>query len=88
MQHFESLLLVEAGNKENKWRLFIFAGVSWAIWRTRNDWVFSNILVKSPKTIAYRALGFLQYWKQLGRSEEQLKMTWVLEKLQEGLMAW
>jgi len=39
---------------------WIVAAVGWALWKFRNDLVFSNIIDKSPKQVAYRAYGFLK----------------------------
>ena len=36
------------------------AAVGWSLWKIRNDLVFSNIAIKSPKQVAYKALGFLK----------------------------
>jgi len=39
---------------------WIVAAVGWALWKSRNDLVFSNIIDKSSKLVAYRAYGFLK----------------------------
>jgi hypothetical protein len=33
----------------------VVAGVCWSIWKTRNEWVFSNKLVKNPKFMNQRS---------------------------------
>lgn len=37
----------------------LVASVCWAIWLTRNEWVFSNILVKSPLQVTYKSISFV-----------------------------
>jgi hypothetical protein len=54
--------------------LFIIASISWSVWKTRNDWVFNNNLIKSPKSVAYMALGFMKQWKILLKTKEQQLM--------------
>jgi hypothetical protein len=44
------------------------------VWKTRNDWVFNNNLIKSPKSVAYMALGFMKQWKILLKTKEQQLM--------------
>lgn len=66
----------------------ILASVIWSIWKTRNDWFFSDVLIKSPKAIAYKILGFLSQRKKMQNSEDRMKTEEVICKLQEGLKAW
>lgn len=67
---------------------FILARIAWSLWEVRNNWVFNNVLIKSPKVIAHMALGFISQWKKLLKQEERLKMEDLILKLQEGLKAW
>lgn len=58
IRNFSDLLLSSVGeNRDLLW--WLIAAVGWALWKTRNDLVFSNIVIKSPKHVAYRVLGFL-----------------------------
>jgi hypothetical protein len=45
-------------------------------------------LIKSPKTIAYKVLGFLSQWNKLLKLKEVMMMDDLILKLQEGLKAW
>ena len=56
-------------------------------WRTRNDWVFSDILVRHPKHIAHRTFGFLQQWRALSTKEAKRKVEDLLTKLHVKLQA-
>jgi len=40
--------------QEKSLALVILAAVVWSLWKYRNDWVFNNVLIKSPKSIAYK----------------------------------
>jgi hypothetical protein len=66
----------------------ILASATWSLWKTRNNWVFNDRLVKSPKAIAHMILGFLTQWKKLLNSTKMMKMEDLIKKLQEGLKAW
>lgn len=45
--------------------VFLVVVCVWTIWLNRNDWVFENILVKSPLQVAYKAVAMMQRWKEL-----------------------
>jgi hypothetical protein len=55
--------------------------------KTRNDLVFSNVVIKSPKQVAYLALGFLKQWIMLEKKDRAEKEAWVA-RLKEGMARW
>jgi hypothetical protein len=79
---------VGSGNNRDPVALFILASVSWSLRKTRNNWVFNNMLIKSPKAVAYMTLGFLTQWMKLLKPEDKAKMEDLIVKLKEGLNAW
>jgi len=88
IQDYEDKMRVGLGHKDIFIAFFLLAGVSWSLWKTRNDWVFNNHLIKTPKAIAYKVLGFLSQWKKMLKPEGVLKREDTILKLQEGLKAW
>ena len=86
-EDFQAGFLGDPGAKTNRIHIFLFAGVSWELWRTRNDWVFFDILVSHPKHIAHRAFGFLQQWCALLTKEARRKAEELLIKLHVKLQA-
>ena len=51
--------------------------------------LINNVLIKSPKVVAYMILGFLSQWMKLLKPEEdKAKMEDLIGKLKEGLNAW
>ena len=73
------------GSKEMLW--WIMAAVGCSLWKTRNDLIFSNIVIKSPKQLAYESLGFLKQWIMMARKDGAMKEAW-LDKLKEGMERW
>jgi len=73
------------GSKEMLW--WIMAAVGWSLWKTRNDLIFSNIVIKSPKQVAYKSLGFLKQWIMMARKDGAMKEA-SLDKLKEGMERW
>ena len=86
-EDFQAGFLGDPGAKTNRIHIFFFAGVSWELWRTRNDWVFSDILVRHPKQFAHRTFGFLQQWRALSTKEAKRKVEDLLTKLHVKLQA-
>jgi hypothetical protein len=43
--------------------------VSWSLWKTRNDWVFNDHLIKSPKVIAHNVMGFFVTVEETSKEE-------------------
>jgi RsiW-degrading membrane proteinase PrsW (M82 family) len=66
---------------------WVMAAVGWALWKTRNDLIFSNIVIKSPKQVAYLALGFLKQWTVMEKKEGSKKEA-LVEHLKEGMARW
>ena len=67
---------------------WIIAAVGWALWKSRNDLVFSNIIAKSPEQVASRFFGFLKQWLKLSKEDARRKMEATLVKMEEGLSTW
>jgi hypothetical protein len=61
--------------------------LGWALWKIRNDLIFSNNVIKSPKQIAYKVLGFLKQWSLLEKKDGANKEAWLV-KLKEGMTRW
>jgi len=88
IQHFEDMMGIGSGNSNNMSSFFILASISWSLWKTRNNWVFNDVLVRSPKAIAHMIMGFLSQWMKLLKPADRLKMEDTIAKLKEGLNAW
>lgn len=74
--------------KSNTLIIFLLAGVSWGLWKNRNAWIFSDLLIKNVKSLAYKILGYIQLWRKLERKEDAPTVEELIKKLQEGLDNW
>jgi uncharacterized protein (DUF1919 family) len=54
---------------------------------TMEDLVFSNNVIKSPKQVAYKSLGFTKQWIKMARKDGAKKEA-VVEKLMAGMERW
>jgi hypothetical protein len=66
-------MLFNSGRGDKNMLWWIIAAVGWSLWKTRNDLVFSNIVIKSPKQVAHKALGFLKQSSMLAKKDEAQK---------------
>lgn len=64
VKSFQSLLLANDGEGDTSLIWWVMAAVGWSLWKTRNDLVFSSIVIKTPKQVAYKVLGFLKQWSR------------------------
>ena len=63
--------------------LFLCTGALWAIWKTRNAWVFEDKLLKSPIELIYKTRALLMSWRGL-----QCEKDWAkLDALHDALLA-
>ena len=62
--------------------IFLLAGLSWVVWKARNDWVFSNVLIWNPNVLAYRVVGFLARWSR--RRTRKQGSSWCLDGDADG----
>ena len=88
MPSFQDMLNAGEVESSKSVNFFVWASVAWAVWKARNDWVFNNRLIKSPKALAYKVLALLKQWKKILKTKDQEVMEDTLLKLQEGLRAW
>jgi hypothetical protein len=82
---FQEFLLNVEDSKRTCMLYCILASKVQSLWKTRNGWVFKNVLIKYVKLIAYKIVGFMLQWKKSMKMEEALLVEATVEKLQEGL---
>jgi len=70
---FQDICVEVAASYSSEFMWWIVAAVGWALWKSRNDLVFSNIIDKSPKQVAYRVFGFLKQWLKLSKEDARSK---------------
>lgn len=81
-------LLADSESVEDKLILWwLIAAVGWALWKTRNDLVFSQTVIRTPKQVAYLALGFLKQWIVMATKDGAKKEARV-EQLKVGMTRW
>jgi hypothetical protein len=66
-----------------KLSIFVFAGVAWAIWKTRNKMAIENIYPANPLEVIYSGIMFVQSWRPRLKESDQGKVSEILEKMQD-----
>lgn len=85
LDEFVSENIGTPGTSRGRVLLFLLAGISWVMWKARNDLVFSNILVSNPNILAHRIVGFLQHWCKMKSPKDQEGRERMVDRLQRGL---
>jgi hypothetical protein len=61
-KNFSEDFLFERGDKRNRSLLFMFGAICWTLWLNRNDYIFKNKVISSPRALIYKLISFLQHW--------------------------
>jgi hypothetical protein len=64
-------ILLERGNKWNSSLLFLVGTVCWTLWLNRNNCIFRDKLISSLKTIIFKLIFFMQWWKISAREKNK-----------------
>jgi hypothetical protein len=55
IQYINFLLIYYNGNGV---LFFLFGAVCWSLWLNKNDWMFRNMLISSPRSVIYKLIFF------------------------------
>jgi hypothetical protein len=80
-------------NNQTKRILYLVGAVAWSLWLIRNEFVFQNLVIPSPKVGIFRSISFfffLQKWKLLNKETDRRWIEMVIQKLNRQLIikAW
>jgi hypothetical protein len=65
--------------------LFIFEGMSWAIWRARNKMAIEKSFPKTPLEVIWSGISFVQKWRLLLNEAEQTEIDGLGMKMKTWL---
>ena len=68
----------------NHLKIFVFAGIAWAIWRSRNKMAIEQCFPSNPLNVFRSGVAFVQKWQPLLGGADQV----VIASLGEKLMTW
>jgi hypothetical protein len=57
----------------------LFGTIVWTLWLNRNDVVFNNLVVSSPRAVIFRLISFLQHWMVAARVEDMAALEGLVE---------
>jgi hypothetical protein len=78
---FKDFFFTKLGIGKTRVIWFLFGAICWTLWLNRNDFIFSNKLISSPRAIIFKMLSFLQHM-MVANAEEDRR---VLEKLNDEI---
>jgi hypothetical protein len=62
--------LIREGHKRNSLLLFLLGTPYWTLWLNRNEWIFRDTLISSPREIICRLIFFMQRWRIISSGKE------------------
>ena len=65
--------------------LFLFAGIAWSIWRTRNKMTIEKTFPNNSIDVVYSAISFMQKWWRLLKPADQEKLTEAVDAMRNRL---
>jgi len=65
--------------------LFLFAGIAWSIWPTRNKMAIEKTFPNNPIDVIYSGVSFVQKWWRLLNPVDQEKLAGVVEAMRSWL---
>jgi hypothetical protein len=60
MTNFQYMLNAGEIERSKSINFFVLASVAWTMWKSKNDWVFNNKLIKTPKAFPHKVLPLLK----------------------------
>jgi len=68
--------------------LFLFAGIAWSIWRTRNKMAIEKIFSQNPIDVVYLGISFVQKWWRLLKPADQEKLSKAVDTMRGWLRSY
>uniref|UniRef100_A0A0A9FMG5 Reverse transcriptase zinc-binding domain-containing protein n=1 Tax=Arundo donax TaxID=35708 RepID=A0A0A9FMG5_ARUDO len=68
-----------------KLAIFMFSGLAWAIWKTRNKMSIEKKFPKSSSDAVFTGICFLQKWSILLKENDKLKIEVMIDKFKEWM---
>jgi hypothetical protein len=78
------------GNKRNRVLMFLFRGICWTLWLNRNDLIFKNKIISSPRALIYTFV-FFTALDDVTTGEDRVELEWYAKVIRtlvpEGMVA-
>jgi hypothetical protein len=79
LEDFSYMWLQGKGPLPSHLLMFLFAGIAWALWTTRNKMVIEKRFPKAPSDVVYVAISLLQKWSLLLKEKDKERIEHVLK---------
>jgi hypothetical protein len=60
---------------------FLLGAIFWTLWLNRNDFIFNNKIVSSPKALFFHLMSLMQHWMVVSTGEDRA----ILERIVDGI---
>jgi hypothetical protein len=81
VKSFVEDIMFGRGDKCNGRLIFVFGAVSWTIWLNRNDLIFNNKIILTPRVLTFKFVSFLQHWVIVWTGPDREGLEQLIESL-------
>jgi hypothetical protein len=78
VEDFRENFLMIKDSKEMKVIWFLFGAVWWTLWLNRNDCIFNNKIISSPRAIIFRQISFLVV---ASSEDDRASLKWMVDEV-------
>ena len=83
---WRGLQLVNEFKLPKRFTMFLFSGLAWALWKTRNKMAIEHIYPTQAMQVLHLGVSFMQKWRPLLKASDQEKMKEVVDRLKHWAM--
>ena len=85
-EDWRGLQLVNEFKLPKRFTMFLFSGLAWALWKTRNKMAIEHIYPTQAMQVLHLGVSFVQKWRPLLKASDQEKMKEVVDRLKHWAM--
>jgi hypothetical protein len=60
---------------------FLFGAVCWTLWLNRNDFIFNNKIISSPRALIFCLISLLRHWVVMSTCVDKVALELMVEEI-------
>jgi hypothetical protein len=74
------------GGREMGLVWFLFGAVCWTLWLNRNDFIFNNKIISSPRALIFHLTSLMQHWMIASTGVDRAALECLLEEIKSHVL--